>query len=48
MQLREIRRQKFKVYSEALSISWKKKLYKLELQIIDNKIQIEKLKRQYK
>lgn len=47
-ELRERRTKKLKAYNGTPSYSWKKKLYKIELEIIENKIKIEILKRQYR
>ena len=41
------RRSKNTEYIKTSSISWKKKLRKYELDILDGKIRIEKLKRQF-
>ena len=46
-QLREQRQKKYKDYIETDSKSWKKRLRKLELDNLDVKIKIEKLKAQY-
>jgi len=47
-ELEEIKRQKRKVYTNTPFDSWKKKLYRYELELIDGRIKIERLKRQYK
>lgn len=47
-ELEEIKRQKRKVYAKCPFGSWKKKLYRFELELIEMKIKIERLKRQYK
>ena len=38
---------KFKEYNDTPATSWKKKLRRLELDIIDGRIRRERLKRQY-
>lgn len=48
MELRERKTKKLRDYNHTPSYSWKKKLYKIELEIIDNKIKIEILKKQYR
>ena len=47
-ELQEIRRRKFSEYNKTPSYSWKKKLNKMALDIIDIKIKMEQLKRQYR
>jgi hypothetical protein len=46
-QIREQRLKKYKDFLETDSKSWKKRLKKMELDILDLKIKIEKLKAQY-
>ena len=41
------RRDKMKEYNDTPSYSWKKKLYRIELQLLDGRIKRERLKRQY-
>ena len=41
------RRSKYTEYVKTSSISWKKKLRKYELEILDGKIKIEKLRQQF-
>jgi len=48
IELQERRRIKQRNYNSTPSYSWKKKLYKIELDIIDNKIKLEQLKKQYR
>jgi hypothetical protein len=45
--LKQKRQKKYKDFTETEPTSWKKKLRKLELDNIDLKIKIEKLKSQY-
>jgi hypothetical protein len=45
--LTDKRRIKFNEYSKTAITSWKKRLRKYELDILDNKIRIEKLKQQF-
>ena len=45
--LQDQRKEKLKEYNKTPITSWKKKLHRLELGIIDGKIKIEKLKKQY-
>jgi isocitrate lyase len=47
-ELREKKIKKLRDYNNTPSYSWKKKLYKIELEIIDNRIKIEILKKQYR
>lgn len=42
------RRAKLKEYNNTSTNSWKKRLKRIELQIIDGQINIERLKQQYK
>ena len=46
--LQELRRNKQKKYNQTPSYSWKKKLIKIELDIVDSKIKMELLKKQYR
>ena len=46
-ELRELRSKKLKVYNKTPSYSWKKKLVKIEIEMVDNRIKMEILKRQY-
>jgi len=46
-QLQEIKRNKTTIYNSTPSNSWKKQLRRFEIELIDGKIKIEKLKRQY-
>jgi hypothetical protein len=48
LELQARRRNKMKIYNDTASNSWKKQLYRLELALIDNKIKLEQLKRQYR
>lgn len=45
--LQDQRKDKLKEYYKTPINSWKRKLHKLELEIIDGKIKIAKLKKQY-
>jgi hypothetical protein len=47
IQLQNKRRIKVKEYNDTLTSSWKKKLKRIELQIIDSQISRERLKHQY-
>ena len=47
LQLQAIKRNKMTIYNATSSYSWKKKLHRLELDLIESKIKIERLKRQY-
>ena len=47
-ELQNRKRNKLKVYNSTPSYSWKKKLYKIEIEILDNKIKLEQLKKQYR
>jgi methionine synthase II (cobalamin-independent) len=47
MELREKRKQKYRDYLKEKTTSWKKKLRKIELDIIDGRIKREKLLRQF-
>lgn len=42
------KRKKMMVYNKTPSNSWKKQLYRIELQILDNRIRLEQLKKQYR
>lgn len=46
-ELQEIKRNKQNLINKTPSYSWKRKLYALEIQLVENKIKIELLKRQY-
>lgn len=48
IELQERRRNKIREYNITPSYSWKKKLHKIELDIIENKIKLEQLKKQYR
>ena len=48
LQLQAIKRIKAKMYYDTPSNSWKKQLHKYEMELLDKKIMIEKLKRQHK
>ena len=47
-ELQETRRRKSNDYNKIPSYSWKKKLYKMALDIIDIQIKMEQLRRQYR
>ena len=46
--LQELRRNKLRKYNQTPSYSWKKKLIKIELDILENRIKLELLKKQYR
>jgi hypothetical protein len=46
IELQGKRRDKFKIYNDTQSSSWKKNLYRYQLDVIDSRIKIERLKRQ--
>ena len=48
MELQIKRRNKQKIYNDAPMTSWKKRLYRYELELIDGRIKIERLKKQYR
>jgi len=48
LQLQAIKRIKAKMYYDTPSNSWKKQLHKFEMDIMDIKIKIERLKQQHK
>jgi len=47
-ELESKRQKKIKVYNATPSNSWKRKLIKMEIEIIEGRIKIEKLKQQFK
>ena len=46
--LQDKRRKKMKVYNDTPGDSWKKQLHRIEIQIMDSRIKLEQLKRQYR
>jgi len=46
-ELQKRKRDKLKAYNGISANSWKKKLYRLQLDIIEKQIQIERLRRQF-
>lgn len=47
-ELQAIRKIKYKSYTDTPAYSWKKKLYKIEIEIIDGKLKRERLRRQFR
>ena len=48
MDLQNNYRKKMKIYNDTASNSWKKQLHRYELELINGRIKIERLKRQYR